>query len=352
MLATETRNGSTHGATVSVRIIATGIVIGFCYWAASVVMTLLVSILIAYMLDPVVEWLEGFRIPRGVGAVLVVLIAVGLITLLGLAIYSRAEAFADGWPTYSAILKDAASSVQKKLERFEREVSTLTPAEAARPAIRLADESPWQMLLRGLGSLYSVLLFVSFVPFLVFFMLAAKRDVWHGTLQLFSSTERTRVKQALDAVSTMLRGYVAGNLIVVGILSVASWIFFWIIGLDYPFLAGLVSGILNLVPYLGAVLAWIPPLVVGLTKFRSILPFLGIAAMLSFFHLIAVNVLMPALVGKRVHLNALAVTVALLFWGWLWGGIGLILAIPITATMKVICDHVDGWEPVGRWLGT
>jgi len=60
---------------------------------------------------------------------------------------------------------------------------------------------------------------------------------------------------------------------------------------------------------------------------------------------------MPALVGKRVHLNALAVTVALLFWGWLWGAMGLILAIPITATLKVICDNVESWQPTGRWLG-
>jgi predicted PurR-regulated permease PerM len=73
--------------------------------------------------------------------------------------------------------------------------------------------------------------------------------------------------------------------------------------------------------------------------------------MLSFFHMIAINVLMPAIVGRRVHLNALAVTIALLFWGWIWGAIGLIPAIPIAATIKVICDHVDGCEPAGRWLG-
>ena len=59
---------------------------------------------------------------------------------------------------------------------------------------------------------------------------------------------------------------------------------------------------------------------------------------------------MPALVGWRVRLNALALTVSLLFWGWLWGPMGLILAIPITAVIKVICDHVEGWQPVGRWL--
>jgi predicted PurR-regulated permease PerM len=57
------------------------------------------------------------------------------------------------------------------------------------------------------------------------------------------------------------------------------------------------------------------------------------------------------MVGRRVQLSALAVTVALLFWGWLWGAIGLILAIPITATIKVVCDHVEDWRPFGRWLG-
>lgn len=338
---------------MSVRIIAAGVVLGFCYWAAGVVVTLLLSILLAYMLDPIVEWLERFRVPRGVGALMVLLVAAGMVVLLGYFVWDRAERFAEAWPEYAGILKDAASSVEKKIEIFEKEVSKIAPAERRGLAVRVAEEQPIRrLLLSGLGSLYSLLLFVSFVPFLVFFMLAAKRDVWHATLQLFPSTERTRVKQALEAVSGMLRGYVVGNVLVALMLAVASGLFFWIINLEYPFLGGLVSGVLNLVPYLGAVMAWIPPLVLGLKQFHSLAPFVGIAAVLGVFHLVAVNVLMPALVGKRVHLNAIAVTVALLFWGWLWGGIGLILAIPITATMKVVCDHVDGWEPIGRWMGT
>jgi predicted PurR-regulated permease PerM len=73
--------------------------------------------------------------------------------------------------------------------------------------------------------------------------------------------------------------------------------------------------------------------------------------MLMFLHLITANLLFPAMVGRRVHLNALAVTVALLFWGWIWGGAGLILAIPITATIKVLCDNIENLQPVGRWLG-
>ena len=206
--------------------------------------------------------------------------------------------------------------------------------------------------MRGLGSLYTVLLEVTFVPFLVFFMLAAKRDVWHATLQLFPTAERTRVKEVLDNVSVVLRSYVMGNALVFLILALVSWGFFWMMDLEYPFLTGVVSGLLNLVPYFGAVLAWIPPMLIGLTQRPTFGFFFIVALMLSVFHLIAMNFLIPAMVGRQVRLNALAVTISLLFWGWLWGGVGLLLAIPITATLKVICDHVESWQPVGRWLGS
>jgi predicted PurR-regulated permease PerM len=197
-----------------------------------------------------------------------------------------------------------------------------------------------------------IALAVSFVPFLVFFMLAEKRDVWHATMQLFPPTERTRVKLALEDLSVMIRGYILGNLLVALILGLACWGFFAAISLSNAFLVGMVSGALNLVPYVGTVLAWIPPIIVGLAQYTSIGPFVGIAAVLTVMHLIAVNVLIPALVGRQVRLNALAVTVALLFWGWMWGGMGLVLGIPLTAGVKVVCDHVEEWKPIGRWMST
>ena len=94
-----------------------------------------------------------------------------------------------------------------------------------------------------------------------------------------------------------------------------SWAFFLTIHLEYPFLLGSVSGLMNLVPYLGAVLAWIPPFLIGLAQWSTIGPYFGVAAVLTFLHIVGLNVLMPAIVGRRVHLNALAVTAALLILG-------------------------------------
>ncbi len=338
----------------SQRIIAAGIVIAFCYWAASVVMTLLLSVLLAYLLDPLVVGLERVHVSRALGSLLVVMLALAMVGGLAYLVFDRADHFAKDWPKYSAVLKQGSAAIEQRLEKLERGVSEIAPEDQVQGpvAVRLQEQRPVRgWLVRGIGSLWAFLLEATFVPFLVFFMLAAKRDVWHATLQLFPSTERTRVKHTLDQVSAVLRGYVIGNALVAVILALLSWAFFWMMDLEYPFLIGVVSGLLNLVPYLGALLAWVPPFVLGLSQWHTVGPYFLVAIVLSLIHLIAINVLMPALVGRRVHVNALAVTLALLFWGWLWGGGGLLLAIPITATVKVICDNVESWRPVGRWLG-
>ena len=343
----------TARAIPSLRIIASGVVFAFLYFASSVVMTLLLAALLAYFLDPVVEFLERLRIPRGFGA-LIVLLAVSLVVGgLGFLVANRADQFVADWPRYSAALRHATTAVDRKLATVENQVEAIGPEEVKESQpVRVADGRPVRdFVFLGVGSLYSFLLVAAFLPFLVFFMLASKPQIWKATMELFPAGKRTRVKAALDQVSAMVRSYLAGNALVALILMLASWGYFLMIHLDYPFLAGCASGLLNLVPYLGVVLAWLPLFFIGMVKWSTIGPYLGIAATLLFLHIIGLNVLMPAIVGRRVHLNPLAVTVALLLWGWLWGAIGLVLAIPITATIKVICDHVEGWEPAGRWLG-
>jgi predicted PurR-regulated permease PerM len=337
----------------SQRIIAVAIVFACLYVASSVVMTLLLAILAAYFLDPLVAALERIRIPRVIGSLLVLLAAIALLVWLGYLVTEHASAFAQDWPRYSQVLRRSTATLDNNLSALEKQVGAVGPGtDANRPTVRGEElQLLREVFLRGVGSLYSILLLVTFLPFLIFFMLAAKQRLWRATLQLFPEEAQSTVQETLGQVSAMLRGYVVGNALVGLILMFASGLFFWMMHLDYPFLGGVVSGILNLIPYLGAVLAWIPPFLIGMAEWQSIGPFLGIAGGLLIFHIISLNLLVPAMVGRRVQLSALAVTVALLFWGWLWGAIGLILAIPITATIKVVCDHVEGWRPIGRWLG-
>jgi predicted PurR-regulated permease PerM len=183
----------------------------------------------------------------------------------------------------------------------------------------------------------------SFVPFLVYFMLSWRDHMRRSFLYLFSGSERQVVGKSWQGVADMVRAYVIGNFILGLMLATISSSFFFAIRLPYWPLVGPLSGFLSLVPYVGLPLAMIPPLAVGLIIYNQPTIYVMIA--------VVVAVLYPKVVGSRVHLNPLVVTVALMFWGTIWGGIGLLLAIPITAGIKAVCDNVTSLHGYGRLLG-
>jgi predicted PurR-regulated permease PerM len=331
------------------RVIAAAIILLFCYYAQGVVITLLLSILLAYFLDPAVDMLERTGLPRTASAMVMVLILILVLGAVGYGLGSRIANFAENWPRYGSVLRGAADTVEGKFNGIEGRDGTT--GETATGQARTFEPGLLRtLILRGMGSLYAIFLEITFMPFLVFFMMAAKREVWHGTLQLFPVAKRTQVKETLEDLREVLRDYLAGMTIVTLMVMAASSLFFWMLDLDYPILTGIASGLLNMVPYIGAVLAWVPPFIIALAKLKTIGGYILIAGVLTAIHVLALNFVAPQLVGRRVRLNAVAITISLLFWGWVWGGMGLLLAIPITASLRVICDHTDSWRPIGRWL--
>jgi predicted PurR-regulated permease PerM len=167
---------------------------------------------------------------------------------------------------------------------------------------------------------------------------------------LFKMENRNTAYVTLGLISEMIRGFIVGNVVVGLFISAISTAVFGFLHLPYFYFLGLISGFLSMVPYLGVILAMIPPIAAGLGTIRSE-DLLIVAGTVIALHLFSLNVLYPKVIGKRLQLNPLAVTVALLFWGWLWGAMGLILAIPLTAAMKIIFDHVEELRPYGNWLG-
>jgi predicted PurR-regulated permease PerM len=113
---------------------------------------------------------------------------------------------------------------------------------------------------------------------------------------------------------------------------------FLVLGMKGAVTLGIVSAILNLVPFLGLLLAMAVPLAAALLQFNTIGPFITIAITVILFHLIAANFLIPKLVGSRLLVGPVALTIGMLFWGWLWGIMGLLLAVPLTALVKLIAD--------------
>jgi len=341
------------GSTFSLRVIAGAIILLFAYYAQGVVITLVLSILLAYCMDPLVEFMERWRIPRTLGSMIMVLLLCAVLGAVVYGLWTRTSDFAESWPKYSGAWRQTIASLEARFGGIDPRSAPSTVSGAPAPPQELYQRDSdmlRNLVVRAIGSLYALFLEITFVPFLVFFMLAGKREAWHGTLQLFPVSQRTRVKETLDDLRVVLRDYVLWMTVVTVLVISLSSLFFWVIGLEYPVLTGIVSGIFNMVPYIGAVLAWLPPFMLALSKWQTIGWFVLIAGVLTGIHIFALNLIAPQLVGRRLRLNAVAITISLLFWGWVWGGMGLLLAIPITATFRVVCDHTDSLKPIGRWL--
>ena len=344
--------------TTSLRIIATAIVLFCLYYASSIFISLICAIFIAFVLEPGVKLLQRLRIPRWVGALVMVLASLAAVYLAIYLIYDRVAALIGDLPAYAARLRQIVSHLEVTIRNIRLSASSLVHEipvpTATAPTVRVEQQSPWgQWLLRGLGSAYGFFVTVMFIPFLVFFMLASKEQLWGTTLNLFPSERRARAEVVIRGISRMVRQYVLGN-VFVGLISAAIISSaFEFLGLHFAMLVGTASAFLSLIPYLGVPLAMAPPLLIALVQSdsNSIWPFIFIALTVFLVHVLAINVLTPNLVGRRVHLNALSVTIALLFWGWMWGGIGLVLAVPITAALKAICDNIEPLKPLGEWLG-
>jgi len=191
----------------------------------------------------------------------------------------------------------------------------------------------------------------SFVPFLVYFMLSWRDHIYKNFLRFFEGADRLVVARSVTGVSAMARAFVVGNFLIGIILAMLSSALFAVIHVPSPVLLGVLSGFLSLTPYIGFPLGMLPPLFGALaTDADSTVILLSFVVVLT-LHLSAMNVFYPKLVGARVHLNPLVVTLSLMFWGFLWDAAGLLLAIPITAGIKAICDNVAALKPYGRFLG-
>ena len=338
--------------TSALLILAAAAVLTLIYVAKLILVVVLISILMSFVLAPVVDFLTHFQIPRGLGALIAVLALVIVIAGASYVSYSRAMDFMYQLPQYKARIQQMMAHVREEAQQIEQTTETVLPSsEEDKKTVTVKQSSSWTDLVsRNASSVSEIVLALTFIPFLVFFMLSWQDHVRSASVMLFSMENRNTAYVMLGLIARMIRSFIVGNFIIGVFLSACSIAVFGMIGLPYFYFLGIISGFLSLVPYLGVILAILPPLVADLGHLTTGI-FLVVVGSVLGLHLVAMNVLYPKILGKRLQLNPLAVTLALLFWGWLWGAMGLILAVPITGAIKIICDHIERLRPYGAWLG-
>jgi len=366
-------------------VLALGVIVALLYWGRVFFITITIAVIIAFILEPFVGLLMRAKLPRSVASFVVCSAGLMLLYLIGLGAYTQMAGLWEEMPRFSQRITDVVDAGRHRIDEWETKTyATIFPQKKPQPApapqqtkrgrrnvelppsvimlppppgvipeVRIHEEQKplSDLLYERMGSLYQILLMASFVPFLVYFMLSWRDHMHRSFLQFFQGEDRVAAARSLQGIGDMVRGFVVGNFLLGVLLAVLSSLAFWMVHLPYPLLAGPVSGFLSLVPYVGLPLALLPPTIVAIAGGNPLSSFLIILFLIAMLHLIAMNLLYPKIVGSRVHLNPLAVTVALMIWGFLWDAAGLLLAIPLTAAIKAVCDNVKGLRPFGKFLG-
>lgn len=350
----EVLQASIKAGSIAQVVVAVIAVIGLIYLLKFVLVTALVSVLFAYVLEPPVKWLAYLRIPRWVGACLVVLSTIAVFGGLAYYSYNSALQFTDQLPAYSTRIRDTFGSIRYHADRMADQARSIveSPKNEKRVVPVKVEQVPGVagLISRNSDTILDLSLAAGFAPFLVYFMLTLKDHTHIATVRLFPKEHRLLAHRTIGTISAMIRTYIVANVLVGLLNSLLCTLIFWLLGIKYSYFVGALSGFIGLVPYLGVFASLLPPLAAGVDVLNKSGIVVVIVALVG-IHVITINVLYPKFVGKRLQLNPLGVTLSLLFWAWIWGPVGLILAMPILGATKIVCDYVEPLRGVGQWLG-
>ncbi len=342
------------GRGLSIRIIAFVAFSAMCYFGAPVIITLVLAVILAYVLDPIVSFFTRLRVPRSISILAAFLIAAVLFGGLVMLFVERAQDFSKNLPKYRTRIIKVQRDIQSKIRAFEKRSeeigSTIVPQTKKGPVpIKIQEYSTWgDLLFRELDPVYDSLLLVGFFPFLVYFLLLEKEQIellvsrlLRSQTQLSQPFVDDTAERLVNDVNRKIRGFIFGYLLSSLILFLAAWLMFFAFGVEQSIIWALLFAILNVLPFVGAILGLIPPVLIAVVQFASIQKGLILIAFCISLHLLYANWLIPRTTGPRTQLTPLMSLMAMMYWGFLWGGIGILLAVPITASLRSILTQYN-----------
>jgi predicted PurR-regulated permease PerM len=358
-------------------------------WAQAVLIPLVFSVLVSYSLDPIVSALERIRIPRWLGALLLIGLLTGLIGYGSYSLRGQAEALLDKIPQAMQTLRrsfydkpadhkegviekvqEAAKSIQKILpsdksahqkqetaQKTAKEINNNTvpteskamKVEVVESGLNLEDYVWWG----SLGALAFLGQSVTVVVLVLVFLISG--DTYKRKLVKITGTTLSQKKitvQIMDDINKQIRLHLFVLLLSGIFVGILTWVAFLGIGLEQAALWGLIAGVASMIPYLGIAVVFAATSVLALVQFGTLTMGLVVGAISLIITTIQDRWFTPWLTSRTTNLNAVVVPIGVLFWGWLWGPIGLIVATPILIIIKTCCDHIENLTPLGELMGS
>jgi len=326
------------------------LIIGLLYTLQSVLVPLMFSILLAISLFPIVRFIEKYKVNRVTASLIAVIIAIILIsTLIWFIVHQVLIIGADGNDIQIRFMH-ILDTIQKWITirfgieqgQISQQITTFTNKAVSNAGVIVG---------AAFGSVGSILAGVVIVPLFTFFLLYYRDFFREFFFHAFASTSKELVSQVLDKIYYVVQSYLAGLVTVMGIVAILNTVGLLVLGIPYAWFFGILASLLMLLPYIGIAIGSVLPALFALATKDSAWYAVGVVAWFQVVQFLEGNFLTPNIVGGKVSINPLMALIGLLLGGMLFGLAGLILAIPITAVLKVVFDAIPSMKAFGFLIG-
>jgi predicted PurR-regulated permease PerM len=355
--------------SAALTVLAVIAVILILQYAQAMIIPMVLAVLISYALEPVVAAMGRMHLPRALASALVLMALTGTLGWMAYGLRSEVTSLLEQLPqaarrirTSFEIERPQASVAIQQVQKAATEIEKAATAAATPPRppsgvtrvqieptpIDVGDYLMWGSLGAAAAAGQLVL-----ILFLTYFLLASG-DLYRRKMVKIVGPSLTKKKitlQILEQIDHQIESFLLLQLVTSAAVAAVTWLAFRAIGLEQAGVWGLLAGIFNSIPYFGPVLVTAGTSVVAFTQFGTI----HMAALVGGVSLVVTSLegflLTPWLTSRAARMNAVAVFVGLLFWGWVWNVWGLLLAVPMLMVLKAVCDHVEDLRGVGELLG-
>jgi len=315
-----------------------------------IMVPLIFATMIAILLNPLVHFLEKKKFNKILAICITLLLSIIVIAALGLLIYTQLSLFSDSWPIFVEKFTNLINQTIHWIPGYFNISAVKVDAWITETRTELVDSSSLfigQTIL-SVGS--SVITFF-LIPVYIFLLLYYKPLLLDFIHQLFDTKKQAKISSIISETKSVIQKYLVGLVIETVLVAILNSVGLLALGIDYAILIGILGALLNLIPYIGGLVAVAIPMMIALVTKDSAWFALYVMAVYYFVQLIDNNYIVPKIVASKVRINALASIVVVLAGGALWGIFGMFLSIPIIAIVKVVCDRIEPLKPIGFLLG-
>ncbi len=330
-------------------VIATFVIGVILLQLRSVLVPLSVAILLSFIFQPIVLYLKARRVPTWLALVVVSAALALLLGLIGFLVYSSAQSLTQAFDRYVPRIDTLIDDLQTLVARFVQALGLNMTQLDFNQIIDVA--SITSVVSSGVGEVATLLANAFLVVLFMMFILAASGELSIKVQKAYPTSVAARIIDVMDNISRQVRQYLVAKTVVSAGTGLLIFLVLWLLGVDFPVFWGFMAFLLNFIPNIGSTVAVVMPSLLSLLQFDTLtIPFIA-AGLMWLIQMVMGNIVDPRLMAFSLNLSPVLVLVSLIFWGWLWGIVGMILAVPLTATIKIFFENIDGLRPVAVLMG-